>query len=103
MIAITLFFTTCLALGLHGGLILAATNPAKGETVKSPEYENSFFRDTIGYSIGTLGVHRLGLLLATGAVFWSAVCIIISGPLWPENLPWAEWWNWYQKLPIFPH
>jgi photosynthetic reaction center L subunit len=93
MIAITFFFTTTLALSLHGGLILSATNPKKGEAVKTPEHENSFFRDTIGYSIGTLGVHRLGLFLALSAVFWSAVCIIISGPYWKEG--WAEWWNWW--------
>jgi photosynthetic reaction center L subunit len=93
MIAITFFFTTCLALALHGGLILSATNPGKGEMVKTPEHENSFFRDTIGYSIGTLGVHRLGLFLALSAVFWSAVCIILSGPYWTEN--WADWWNWW--------
>ncbi|MCZ8181784.1 MAG: photosynthetic reaction center subunit L [Beijerinckiaceae bacterium] len=93
MIAITFFFTTTLALSLHGGLILSATNPAKGEQVKTPEHENSYFRDTIGYSIGTLGVHRLGLFLALSAVFWSAVCIIISGPVWTQG--WAEWWNWW--------
>jgi photosynthetic reaction center L subunit len=101
MIAITFFFTTCLALALHGGLILSATNPPKGEKVKAPEHENSFFRDAIGYSIGTLGIHRLGLFLALSAAFWSAVCIIISGPFWPENLPWSEWWNWWLKLPIW--
>jgi photosynthetic reaction center L subunit len=99
MIAITFFFTTCLALALHGGLILSATNPAKGETVKTPEHENSFFRDTIGYSIGTLGIHRLGLFLALSAVFWSAVCIIISGPYWTEN--WADWWNWWLNWPFW--
>jgi photosynthetic reaction center L subunit len=101
MIAITFFFTTCLALALHGGLILGATNPPKGEPVKAPEHENSFFRDSIGYSIGTLGIHRLGLFLALSAGFWSAVCIIISGPFWPENMPWSEWWNWWLKLPIW--
>jgi photosynthetic reaction center L subunit len=103
MIAITFFFTTTLALGLHGSLILSATNPPKGEVVKSPEHENSFFRDTIGYSIGTLGIHRLGLFLALSAGFWSAVCIIISGPawLWPENSPWSEWWNWWLNVPLW--
>ena len=53
MIAITFFFTTCLALALHGGLILSSTNPDRGEPVKSPEHENTIFRDLIGYSIGT--------------------------------------------------
>ncbi len=64
MLAVTFFFTTTLALAMHGGLILSATNPKPGETVKTPEHEDTFFRDTIGYSIGTLGIHRLGLFLA---------------------------------------
>src|SRR6185436_4810549 len=75
MIAITFFFTNCLALALHGALILSATNPGKGLTVKTAEHENSYFRDTIGYSIGTLGIHRLGFFLAISAAFFSAVCI----------------------------
>lgn len=101
MIAITFFFTTCLALALHGSLILSATNPKRGEAVKTPEHENTYFRDVIGYSIGTLGIHRLGLFLALSAVFWSAVCIIISGPLWQNGDPWVDWWNWWLKLPIW--
>jgi len=99
MIAVTFFFTTTLALSLHGALILSATNPKRGEPVKTPEHENSFFRDTIGYSIGTLGIHRLGLFLALSAVFWSAVCIIISGPYWSEG--WAEWWDLSRHFSIW--
>lgn len=99
MIAVTFFFTTTLALAMHGGLVLSATNPKKGETVKTPEHENTFFRDTIGYSIGTLGIHRLGLILALNAGFWSAVCIVISGPFW--NQGWPQWWNWWLTLPIW--
>ena len=41
--------------------------PRKGEMVKTAEHENTFFRDIIGYSIGTLGIHRLGLFLALSA------------------------------------
>jgi len=99
MLAVSFFFTTTLALALHGSLILSAVNPADGEEVKSPEYEDTFFRDLIGYSIGTLGIHRLGLLLALNAGFWSAVCIIISGPLWTRG--WPEWWNWWLELPVW--
>jgi len=99
MIAVSFFFTTALALSLHGGLILSVTNPPKGEKVKTPEYEDTFFRDTIGYSIGSLGIHRLGLFLALNAGFWSAVCIIISGPFWTRG--WPEWWNWWLDLPIW--
>ncbi len=96
--------TIALSLGsspqsLHGGLVLSATNPAKGETVKTAEHENTFFRDAVGYSIGTLGIHRLGLFLALSAAFWSAVCIIISGPFWTRG--WPEWWSWWLNLPIW--
>jgi photosynthetic reaction center L subunit len=99
MIAISFFFACTFALSLHGGLVLSATNPPKGEAVKTPEHEDTFFRDTIGYSIGTLGIHRLGLFLALAAVFWSAVCIVISGPFWTRG--WPEWWGWWLNLPIW--
>jgi photosynthetic reaction center L subunit len=101
MIAITFFFTTCLALALHGGLVLSALNPDRGEAVKSPEHENTVFRDLIGYSIGTIGIHRLGLFLALAAVFFSAVCMIISGPVLAEGGSWPDWWNWWRNLPIW--
>ncbi|MGB3408315.1 MAG: photosynthetic reaction center subunit L [Jannaschia sp.] len=100
MLAVTLFFTTTLALALHGALILSAANPEKGEEAKTPDHEDTFFRDFIGYSIGTLGIHRLGFLLAINAGFFSAVCIIISGPVWTKG--WPEWWNWWLTLPIWP-
>ncbi len=97
MLAVSLFFTTTLALALHGGLILSAANPKKGTPMKTPDYEDTFFRDFIGYSIGPLGIHRLGLLLALNAGFWSAVCIVISGTVWFDA--WIEWWDWYLELP----
>ena len=99
MLAVTFFFTTALALSMHGGLVLSAINPKKGEPVKTAEHENTFFRDAVGYSIGTLGIHRLGLFLALSAAFWSAICIIISGPFWTRG--WPEWWNWWLNLPIW--
>ncbi len=97
MIAITFFFTTTLALALHGSLVLSAVNPEKGESIRSPDHEDTFFRDFIGYSIGPLGIHRLGLLLALNAGFWSAVCIVISGTVWFDA--WSDWWFWYVDLP----
>ena len=99
MLAITFFFTNALALSMHGSLVLAAANPTRGETVRATEYEDSFFRDAIGYSIGTLGIHRLGMWLAISATFFSAVCIVISGPFWTRG--WPEWWNWWLNLPIW--
>ena len=99
MLAVTFFFTTTLALSLHGALILSSTNPQPGHTVKTPEHEDTFFRDIIGYSVGTLGIHRVGLFLALSAGFWSAVCIVISGPFWTKG--WPEWWTWWLNLPIW--
>jgi len=99
MLAVTFFFTTTLALSLHGAAILSAACPPEGERVKGAEHENAFFRDTINYSIGSLGIHRLGLFLALSSGFWSAVCIIISGPFWTRG--WPEWWNWWLTLPIW--
>jgi photosynthetic reaction center L subunit len=91
MIAIAFFFTTTLALALHGSLVLSSANPAAGEPVKTPEHENAYFRDFIGYSVGTLGIHRVGLFIALSAGFWSAVCIVISGTIWTD--PWVDWWD----------
>jgi len=99
MVAITFFFTNCLALALHGGLVLSAVNPAKDEEVRSPEYEDTYFRDFIGYSVGTLGIHRVGLILALNAGFWSAACIFIAGPLYVGS--WVEWWDWWKVIPIW--
>ncbi len=99
MVAVTFFFTTTLALALHGGLVLSSTNPGGEREVKQPEHEDTFFRDTIGYSIGTLGIHRLGLFLALSAGLWSALCIVISGPFW--NKSWADWWVWWLDLPFW--
>lgn len=99
MLAVTFFFTTCLALAMHGSLILSVTNPPTGEPVKTSEHENTFFRDALGYSIGAVGIHRLGLFLALNAGFWSAVCIVISGPFWTRG--WPEWWSWWLNLPVW--
>ena len=99
MLAVTFFFTTTLALGLHAGEILAAANPGKQLPVKYGEHESVYFRDTIAYSIGELGIHRLGWFLALNAGIWSAVCIIIAGPFWTRG--WPYWFDWYLRLPIW--
>jgi photosynthetic reaction center L subunit len=45
----------------------------------------------------------VGLLLALNAAFWSAVCIVISGPafIFPEGSSWVEWWDWWKNIPIW--
>jgi len=88
-----------LALSRHASMVLSAINPPRGELVKTAEHENTFFRDTIGWSIGTLGIHRLGLFLAVSASFWSGICIVLSGPFWTRG--WPEWWDWWLSLPFW--
>jgi photosynthetic reaction center L subunit len=97
MLAVTFFFTTTMFLGLHAGVILAAVNPGKGEVVKYGEHENAYFRDYIFYSIGPYGIHRLGLFFALSAGFWSAVCMIISGPFWDGG--WPYFYDFFLKTP----
>ena len=99
MIAVTFFFTTTFLLAMHGGVILSSLNPGEGERVKLSGYEDSFFRDLIVYSVGPLGIHRLGWFCAINAGVWSAICIVISGPLWTRG--WPEWWVWWLNLPIW--
>ncbi len=99
MLAITFFFTNTLALALHGGLVLSAVNPSNNTDVKTPEYEDTYFRDFIGYSVGTLGIHRVGLFLALNAGFWSAICIVISGPIYAGS--WVEFWDFWREIPLW--
>jgi photosynthetic reaction center L subunit len=102
MLAVTFFFTTTFALALHGGEILAAANPGGGKPLKYGEHESVYFRDTIGYSIGELGIHRLGFFVAINAGVWSAICMIIAGPFWTRG--WPYWWDWWLNIPIWgPH
>ena len=88
MLAVTFFFGTTLMLAMHGGVILSAVNPPEGEDVKHGQHENQYFRDTIAYSIGPLGIHRLG-----------AICILISGPFWVSG--WPYFYDWYLQLPFW--
>jgi len=99
MLAVTCFFGTTLMLAMHGGVILSAVNPPKGEPVKHGQHENQYFRDTIAYSIGPLGIHRLGWFAAINAGFWSAICILISGPFWVGG--WPYFYDWYLQLPFW--
>ncbi|ADE84458.1 photosynthetic reaction center subunit L [Rhodobacter capsulatus] len=99
MLGISLFFTTAWALAMHGALVLSAANPVKGKTMRTPDHEDTYFRDLMGYSVGTLGIHRLGLLLALNAVFWSACCMLVSGTIYFDL--WSDWWYWWVNMPFW--
>ena len=82
MLAITFFFTNVLALALHGftgvGCGQSGSWPAGSSRLNM---KNQYYRDTIGWSIGPLGIHRLGMFLAINASFWSAICILLKRSL----------------------
>ncbi len=99
MLAIVCFFGTTMFLAMHGGLVLSSVNPGKGKEVKFAEHENAWARDAIFYSIGEIGIHRAGYLLALNAGFWSAICMIVSGPFVVRG--WPYWFDWYLQLPIW--
>jgi photosynthetic reaction center L subunit len=99
MIAVSCFFTTCFMLALHSGEIVGAANPGGDEPVKYGEHESLYFRDTIGYSIGELGIHRLGYLLAINAAVWSGICMLMAGPFWSRG--WPYWYDWYLNFPLW--
>ena len=99
MLAVTFFFTNALLLAMHSGEILGAANPGKGEPVKYGEHESLYFRETIGYSIGEIGIHRLGWLLAINASVWSGICMLLAGPFWTRG--WPYWYDWYLNFPVW--
>ena len=99
MLAVTFFFTTNFLLAMHAGEVLSIAHPQKGQPVRFEEQESIYFRDTIVYSIGSLGIHRLGYFLALNAGIWSAVCIVISGPFWSRG--WPYWYDWFMNIPIW--
>ncbi|NJL08432.1 MAG: photosynthetic reaction center subunit L, partial [Methylacidiphilales bacterium] len=61
--------------------------------------ENAYFRDVVGYSIGALAIHRLGLFLASNIFLTGAVGTIASGPFWTRG--WPEWWGWWLDIPFW--
>ena len=99
MLAVTCFFTTGLVLAMHAGEVLSIAHPQKGQPVRYEDQESIYFRDTIVYSIGSLGIHRLGYFLALNAGIWSAICIVISGPFWSRG--WPYFFDWFMNIPIW--
>jgi photosynthetic reaction center L subunit len=86
MIAVTFFFTTTLALALHGGLILSAANPEMARAATGGCQDAGSRRHVLPRLHRLLHRHagHSPPRPSAGAErrFWSAVCIIISGPVW---------------------
>lgn len=93
-IGITLLFGSTLLLAMHGSAILSATNRPQ----LSEENVDGFWRNLLGYSIGEVGIHRLGFWVAIAAVLFSNLCIFLTGTLVYD---WTGFWAFWDKLPIW--
>ena len=100
MIAVSFFFTTTLRAVAARRADPVGDQPGEGRagedarSTRTPSSATpSATRSARSASTGS------GLFLALAAVFWSAVCIVISGPFWTRG--WPEWWSWWLNLPIW--
>lgn len=93
-IGITLLFASTLLLAMHGSVILSAANRPQ---IKE-DNEDAFWRTLLGYSIGEIGIHRLGFWVGVASVLFSNLCIFLSGTLVYD---WAEFWEFWSHFPIW--
>jgi len=93
-IGITLLFTSTLLLAMHGSVILMSSNRPN----LTPANEDAFWRNLLGYSVGEVGIHRLGFWVAAASVLFSNLCIFLSGTLISD---WAEFWAFWDAFPVW--
>lgn len=93
-LGISLLFTSTLILAMHGSAILSAV----GRPTADERHVDGFWRNLLGYSIGEIGIHRLGLWVAVASVLFSNLCIFLSGTLVYD---WTGFWAFWDKLPLW--
>jgi photosynthetic reaction center M subunit len=93
-IGISLLFASTLVLSMHGSAIMS--------TIRRPlireDNVDGYWRNLLGYSIGEIGIHRMGFWLATASVLFSNLCIFLSGTLIQD---WAGFWAFWDEFPIW--
>lgn len=93
-IGISLLFTSTLILSMHGSAILSTVNRPR----VNEENVDGFWRNLLGYSIGEIGIHRLGFWVAIASVLFSNLCIYLSGTL---VFNWSAFWTFFDRLPFW--
>ncbi|MCA9973074.1 MAG: hypothetical protein KC425_22805 [Anaerolineales bacterium] len=93
-IGISLLFASTLILAMHGSAILSA---AKRPDVNEANVDG-FWRNLLGYSIGEVGIHRLGFWVAMSAVLFANLCIFLSGTL---VFSWFGFWDFWDNIPVW--
>lgn len=94
-IGITGLFTSTLLLAMHGSAILSAAQSRNPDVVENLA---TFWRDSVGYSIGEDGIHRLATLIAAGGILSANLCILFSGWLVQD---WVSFWNFWNAFPFW--
>lgn len=93
-IGISLLFGSTLFLAMHGSAILSSANrPEINE-----RHVDGFWRNLLGYSIGEVGIHRLGLWAAAASVLFANLCIYLSGTL---VFNWTGFWTFWDNMIIW--
>lgn len=93
-IGISLLFASTLILAMHGSAILSAA----GRPNVSEKNVDGFWRNLLGYSIGEIGIHRMGFWVAMSAVLFANLCIFLSGTL---VFNWYEFWGFWDNIPVW--
>jgi photosynthetic reaction center M subunit/photosynthetic reaction center L subunit len=93
-IGISLLFASTLLLAMHGSIILMASQ----RPYIREGNEDGFWRNLLGYSVGEIGIHRLGFWLAVASVLFSNLCIFLSGTLISD---WAGFWAFWDAFPVW--
>jgi len=93
-IGISLLFAATLLLAMHGSIILSVAN----RPMVREGNEDGFWRNLLGYSVGEIGIHRLGFWIAVASVLFSNLCIFLSGTLVHD---WVEFWAFWDQIPIW--
>ena len=93
-IGVSLLFTSTLVLAMHGSAILSTV----GKPDIDERHVDGFWRNLLSYSVGEIGIHRLGLWAAMLAVLFANLCIFLSGTL---VYNWTGFWSFWDEFPIW--
>ncbi|MCS7002282.1 MAG: bifunctional photosynthetic reaction center subunit L/M, partial [Dehalococcoidia bacterium] len=95
-LAIAGLFGTTMLLSMHGGAIRSEM----GRPWVTEANIDAFWRGSLGYSIGEIGIHRLGFWAAAISILLANVCIFLSGTLVQD---WNAFWSFWDKLPFWSY
>jgi hypothetical protein len=88
-------FASTLLLAMHGSAILSAAQSRSPDVINRLE---NFWLDSVGYTIGEDGIHRLAAIVAAFSFLTADLCILFSGWLVQD---WISFYNFWNNLPFW--